>query len=476
MDCEKVCSVCFDTFKFPKLLPCKHTFCLCCLQDFLAECKDKSNLLCPLCREPCYVPPKGFEDFPTNYFVLVVKYPSKCETCRTGNVSNKCFQCNKVFCRICHLLHTHQNIERKGDENESDEEIPTELPIHLRWPMIHNNIKTEVICQQSAMIVGEFPPSTSECTPKRVRFIFPSKSGGVFIKFDGINTLFRYDKHGKIVRRLNFSGMPTTLTSGLETRDGSLIITHLETKLIYCYTEEIYFKSEVFAKTKFFPFSITELLNESIAVCGPFHLCSRLCKEKNCAVAKADYGAINIYASNGDLISVIEKDAKEYIFRHPLSLTANTKLRTISVCDVNKVTIVDYEGKLQGIYEGLKTLSLPFLPFNQDNFLPWAICSTFNGDFVVSDPREEFLQVTNSQGKTIGTLRDDSSEEMRDITALCVDSDRNIWAGHHHEGTIKILKLDFYKNELSPIRLPFLPPIDHYMPMLGGHTIEIDDT
>jgi hypothetical protein len=28
-------------------------------------------LVCPLCREPCYVPEKGFSDFPTNYFVPV---------------------------------------------------------------------------------------------------------------------------------------------------------------------------------------------------------------------------------------------------------------------------------------------------------------------------------------------------------------------------------------------------------------------
>jgi tripartite motif-containing protein 56 len=63
-----ICSVCWDTFKFPKLLPCKHTFCLSCLHEFLEGLQDKSNLVCPLCREPCYVPEKGFSDFPTNYY------------------------------------------------------------------------------------------------------------------------------------------------------------------------------------------------------------------------------------------------------------------------------------------------------------------------------------------------------------------------------------------------------------------------
>jgi hypothetical protein len=42
MDDENICSVCWDTFKFPKLLPCKHTFCLSCLHEFLEGLEDKS--------------------------------------------------------------------------------------------------------------------------------------------------------------------------------------------------------------------------------------------------------------------------------------------------------------------------------------------------------------------------------------------------------------------------------------------------
>lgn len=133
---ENVCPICFDAFKFPKLLPCMHTFCLLCLEDFLRGFTDKSNLVCPLCREPCYVPEKGFTDFPTSYFVPVAKNKSRCNTCKMGNVSNVCTQCSEY---LSHDLQTPQK-SVEGVEEESDDERVRELPLNLKLELKHQHI------------------------------------------------------------------------------------------------------------------------------------------------------------------------------------------------------------------------------------------------------------------------------------------------------------------------------------------------
>lgn len=479
MDDDKVCAVCYDTFKFPKVLPCKHTFCLWCLEDFLVGCKDKSNVACPLCRELCYVSEKGFADFPTNYFVPVSKYQTRCFTCRNENVSKVCYQCDNVFCRICHSIHFHESMHAKetGSGEDSDDGNVLELPIHLRLPLMHSNIRTELICERSAVFVGDF--SASSDAQKNINFMFSCRDGGAYVHLNGEQTLFKYNKLGKIVKRLDLSGLRGTKTSGFENSAGAIIMSHLEAKCIYVYKQKQN-TMHVFAKTAdFFPLAVTELLDGNVAACGPGHVCYTSCDKNNCKTLQASHGVLSIYSANGELISKIEKDAGEYIFKRPYALAKNTSTKTIAVCDLslNKVIIIDYIGRILGFYKGLQMiLPMPSMAPSPCEFLPMAICSTSNGNFVVSDPRNGFLQIMNSNGKPVGILRLDNNEDIRDITSLCVDYENNIWIGHHVEGTIGILKPDCYKNDLSGQVLPFLGH-DHndFLQFLSRHHIEVED-
>ena len=130
MDDDNICPVCWDTFKFPKLLPCKHTFCLPCLHEFVEGLQGKSNLVCPLCREPCYVPEKGFTDFPTNYFVPVEKIAKHCQECSKSFVSKVCFKCNTFLCMKCDLTHSHIKKIPESEEEDSGSGSDVGLPFH----------------------------------------------------------------------------------------------------------------------------------------------------------------------------------------------------------------------------------------------------------------------------------------------------------------------------------------------------------
>ena len=43
------CSICLETFEDPRTLPCLHSFCKNCLENFV-EGKRNDELNCPVCR------------------------------------------------------------------------------------------------------------------------------------------------------------------------------------------------------------------------------------------------------------------------------------------------------------------------------------------------------------------------------------------------------------------------------------------
>lgn len=64
-----VCSICFEKFKTPRYLPCKHSFCHGCLSSYIvSQCKSTEPRLgfhCPLCRE--YIPSDGASGKPEDW-------------------------------------------------------------------------------------------------------------------------------------------------------------------------------------------------------------------------------------------------------------------------------------------------------------------------------------------------------------------------------------------------------------------------
>ena len=44
------CAVCLEALKDPKVLPCCHSFCKCCLKGIIDKSLQKEKLACPQCR------------------------------------------------------------------------------------------------------------------------------------------------------------------------------------------------------------------------------------------------------------------------------------------------------------------------------------------------------------------------------------------------------------------------------------------
>ncbi|XP_069496590.1 tripartite motif-containing protein 3 isoform X1 [Ambystoma mexicanum] len=62
-----VCSICLDRYSNPKVLPCLHTFCERCLQNYIPP--QSLTLSCPVCRQTSILPEKGVAALQNNFFI-----------------------------------------------------------------------------------------------------------------------------------------------------------------------------------------------------------------------------------------------------------------------------------------------------------------------------------------------------------------------------------------------------------------------
>nr|XP_057922153.1 tripartite motif-containing protein 2 isoform X2 [Doryrhamphus excisus]XP_057922161.1 tripartite motif-containing protein 2 isoform X2 [Doryrhamphus excisus]XP_057922170.1 tripartite motif-containing protein 2 isoform X2 [Doryrhamphus excisus]XP_057922179.1 tripartite motif-containing protein 2 isoform X2 [Doryrhamphus excisus]XP_057922188.1 tripartite motif-containing protein 2 isoform X2 [Doryrhamphus excisus] len=62
-----ICSICLDRYHNPKVLPCLHTFCERCLQNYIPA--HSLTLSCPVCRQTSILPEKGVAALQNNFFI-----------------------------------------------------------------------------------------------------------------------------------------------------------------------------------------------------------------------------------------------------------------------------------------------------------------------------------------------------------------------------------------------------------------------
>ncbi|XP_078658242.1 tripartite motif-containing protein 2-like [Branchiostoma floridae x Branchiostoma belcheri] len=129
------CAICMLNYRDPKILPCLHSFCRECLQEWTAK---QQPLECPTCREPVRLPDQGVDGLRTNFYVnnlldfAAAKKGAEpgvpCQVCE-GNVEGSkswCADCAILMCESCTLLHrkfpSSKDHEVTGEETLKAEE------------------------------------------------------------------------------------------------------------------------------------------------------------------------------------------------------------------------------------------------------------------------------------------------------------------------------------------------------------------
>ncbi|XP_078657960.1 tripartite motif-containing protein 2-like [Branchiostoma floridae x Branchiostoma belcheri] len=108
------CQVCMLHFRDPKILPCLHTFCKVCLEEWATK---QPPLECPICRIPVSLPDQGVDGLKTNFYVnnlldfVAAKKGAEpgvpCQVCE-GNVEGSkswCVDCAVLLCESCTAMH-----------------------------------------------------------------------------------------------------------------------------------------------------------------------------------------------------------------------------------------------------------------------------------------------------------------------------------------------------------------------------------
>ncbi|XP_066264245.1 tripartite motif-containing protein 2-like [Branchiostoma lanceolatum] len=129
------CPVCLLHFRDPRVLPCLHTFCRECLQEWATK---QQPLECPTCRTQVSLPDQGVDGLKTNFYVnnlldfAAVKKGAgpgvPCQVCedKEEGARSWCVQCAVLICESCTITHrrfptlkshqivTQENLEASG--------------------------------------------------------------------------------------------------------------------------------------------------------------------------------------------------------------------------------------------------------------------------------------------------------------------------------------------------------------------------
>ncbi|CAC5407024.1 TRIM56 [Mytilus coruscus] len=128
------CTICLETFKVPKYLPCLHTFCESCINTYIVSStekeKESEGFKCPACRKlVSYIktaekPETWASTLPTNHFVMsmldkreIHRSEKLCNSCQFNDKSKKamswCTFCEEAFCEQCDECHRSFKVSAK---------------------------------------------------------------------------------------------------------------------------------------------------------------------------------------------------------------------------------------------------------------------------------------------------------------------------------------------------------------------------
>ena len=84
------CAICTETLSQPKVIPCLHTFCLKCLENYCAGNEHGKSMPCPLCRSEFTIPEGGVPELKSNFLVEKL---IEAGNCLKQMPTSKAFQC-----------------------------------------------------------------------------------------------------------------------------------------------------------------------------------------------------------------------------------------------------------------------------------------------------------------------------------------------------------------------------------------------
>ncbi|CAC5372817.1 unnamed protein product [Mytilus coruscus] len=415
---ESNCPICLERFSSPKILDCRHTFCLRCLKGYSGEIGPKQyKLSCPLCRIEFKIPNDGLSRLVSNYFVSISESDKYCLNCQKHRkVAGSCKDCGLPLCVVCYEKHFHSPPNKEYHDNSS--EMP-EPRIAFRSSFLRRlpNLKTINFYKLETQFVVESPQENDRHIIYSIRL---ASSGGVLVVPSGVPFILLMNQYGKTLDKIH---TPHQCVGICELNGGDLL--------------------GIFPSTEIY-FPTNSLTNGNILTCG---------KKVNMPFSRTGQGCLQLYSSFGEPLQTL--DIQFGMFDLPHKIAYNKEHGVIAIADNenNTVTILHENDGHNAIYKGgnktFRQMSASsILIERQICFLASGICSSSDGNFIVCTP-EGHLNIINKFGELVALGTTDCEDKFGILAPDIVLDDHGIvWCSDSLNGIIKTFKLEKFANNL----------------------------
>ncbi|XP_034743679.1 E3 ubiquitin/ISG15 ligase TRIM25-like [Etheostoma cragini] len=159
------CSVCLEVLRDPVTIPCGHSYCLDCIEDYWTRAKQKGQYSCPQCRQVFNPRPllsrntvlaEVVEKFQRSGFQDEAQHVAKpeevkCSVCtlRKSKAVKSCLVCSESFCAV--HLRVHEDRFHGKDHNlvPAVEQLRDQLcPHHYKSLRLYCRTDQQCVCSQ----------------------------------------------------------------------------------------------------------------------------------------------------------------------------------------------------------------------------------------------------------------------------------------------------------------------------------------
>ena len=173
---DATCEKCDEYYKDPRMLPCLHTYCLCCLEK---EMESQTVLHCPNCKEEVTLSKNGVSDLPQDLHMAnqaeIARISEKvedtnehCEACGRSDTSGKavafCIECEEFLCNACTERHGKRSISAQhavvtaGERLDKTNDSGSAKTFHQKQMLCpsHKGRFLEIYCKQCEKLICEY--------------------------------------------------------------------------------------------------------------------------------------------------------------------------------------------------------------------------------------------------------------------------------------------------------------------------------
>jgi len=438
---EDVCAICMEDFRTPKLLPCRHTFCLPCLDDLVSSKHEANIFSCPICRRKTKLSRLGVDGLLTNYFVPSAPEVVQCNICgiESDHRLVRCDKCLRRTCPRCYVLHGEDS-ETCGREVEEENVLSGQL-----FRMIRGSSNPKTVYEGTRAKCFMYEQTA------QIRKLLPINDQNVWVASRHNPSVTQFDGDGNVLKKISLNGPVFDMCFD---SSGWLLLTYENSNFVAKYNnsgETVHAQMTDDSEMATF---IT-IINDGMLVVASKYVNNlrELCH-------------LLYYDSEGNFIHKMEKPT----FKHISAMCFNAVTNKVCVSDekIGRVVLVEHHG-LHQTYNGSDRLTISRGPFShRRGFRPKTLTCDLDGNTWAYDGSNRMIHILSRTARLVGLF--DTDDQIGEPNHMTFAKNGYLWMSDMHQLTIKVYKVDRCSNYLGRGSDPFADDSDED----SGGKIKID--